>query len=283
MEEVVNRIVKSANNTYINECGASHKEAILFLHGSGPGAGAWSNWQYIMPEFGEKFHCIAPDLVGFGKSNHPEKPPKGMRNWMRLWMDQIISLLDELKLEKVHMVGNSMGGAISLQLLMDFPERFDRVVLMGPAGAPTTITTELDRTWGYYDDPSPELMANIISWFSYDNTVIGDQLREIAKMRHEASSDPNIRRSFEAMFPAPRQQHIDELVIPDGSLRNMNHPILLIHGQEDLLVNVETSHYLIKHLPNAQMHIFSHCSHWTQIEYKESFHFLLKGFFENKY
>lgn len=283
MVDVTNRIVENANSTYLNECGAGQKEAILFLHGSGPGASAWSNWQYIMPEFGEKFYCLAPDLVGFGKSHHPEEPPNGMRNWMRLWMDQLISLLDELNLERVHLVGNSMGGAIALQLLMDFPDRFNRVVLMGPAGAPTTITPELDRTWGYYDDPSPELMANIISWFSYNQSIIGDQLKDISKMRHEATLDTNIRRSFGAMFPAPRQQHLDELVIPDGSLRNMDHPILIIHGQEDLLVNVDTSYYLIKHLPNAQMHIFSHCSHWTQIEYKESFHFLLKGFFEKNF
>ncbi|MAT57929.1 MAG: 2-hydroxy-6-oxo-6-phenylhexa-2,4-dienoate hydrolase [Ignavibacteriae bacterium] len=283
MAEVSNRIIKNVNSTYLNESGKNNKDAILFLHGSGPGASAWSNWQYIMPEFGEKFYCLAPDLVGFGKSHHPEDPPKGMRNWMRLWMDQLISLLDELNLEKVHIVGNSMGGAIALQLLMDFPDRFNRVVLMGPAGAPTKITPELDRTWGYYDDPSPELMANMISWFSYDQSIIGDQLKDISKMRHKATLDTNIRRSFEAMFPAPRQQHLDELVIPDGSLRGMDHPILIIHGQEDLLVNVETSYYLIKHLPNVQMHIFSHCSHWTQIEYKESFHYLLKGFFEENY
>jgi len=82
------------------------------------------------------------------------------------------------------------------------------------------------------------------------------ELKQIAAMRHEASMNPDVRRSFEAMFPAPRQQHIDELVIPDGSLRNMHHPVLLIHGLEDLLVNVDTSYYLIQHLPNAQMHIF---------------------------
>jgi 2-hydroxymuconate-semialdehyde hydrolase len=283
MQNNSRKLQTGSYQTYLNETGENQQQAILFLHGSGPGASAWSNWQYIMPEFGEKFHCLAPDLIGFSKSEHPQNPPSGMRKWLRIWMEQIIGLLDALKIEKTHLVGNSMGGAISLQLMMDFPERFDRVVLMGAAGAPTKITNELDRTWGYFDDPSPELMANIISWFSYDQTAIQSELKQIATMRHEASMNPEVRRSFEAMFPAPRQRHIDDLVIPDGSLRNMHHPVLLIHGLEDLLVNVETSYYLIRHLPNAQMHIFNHCSHWTQIEYKKAFHLLLWQFFQNNF
>ncbi len=279
---IENRVLETSYTTYMNESGPNQEEAILFLHGSGPGASGFSNWQYILPEFGENFYCIAPDLAGFGKSYHPEDPPLGMRKWMRIWMDQLIGLLDSLELEKVHLVGNSMGGAIALQLLMNHPERFKKVVLMGAAGAPTTLTPELDRTWGYYDDPTPELLANMISWFSYNQNTNKEQLNEIAKMRYEATMQPEVRRSFEAMFPAPRQKHLDEIVIPEGSLRTMDHPFLLIHGLQDLLVNVETSYHLIQHLSKAQMHVFNQCSHWTQIEYKAEFHALLHLFFTNK-
>ena len=279
---IEHRILETTYKTYLNESGTNQKEAILFLHGSGPGASGFSNWQYILPEFGEKYYCLAPDLAGFGKSYHPENPPVGMRKWMRIWTDQIIGMLDSLELEKVHLVGNSMGGAIALQLIMNHPDRFKKVVLMGAAGAPTTLTPELDRTWGYYDDPSPELLANMISWFSYNQDTNKGQLNEIAKMRYEATMQSEVRSSFEAMFPAPRQKHLDEIVIPEGSLRNMDHPFLLIHGLQDLLVGVETSYHLIQHLPKAQMHIFNRCSHWTQIEYKEEFHALLRLFFTNE-
>lgn len=53
---------------------------------------------------------------------------------MRLWVDQLLGLLDALGLERAHLVGNSLGGAIALHLLMEAPERFGRVVLMGPVG-----------------------------------------------------------------------------------------------------------------------------------------------------
>ena len=100
------KIKTGAYETYTNISGEDQKEAILFLHGSGPGVTAWSNWQFALPALDGGFHCIAPDLAGFGATEHPKDSLKGMRAWMRLWVDQCLSLLDALKLEKVHLVGN---------------------------------------------------------------------------------------------------------------------------------------------------------------------------------
>ncbi len=65
-------------------------EAVLFVHGSGPGATGLSNWQLALPELGRDFLCLAPDLLGYGESTHPEPPPKGVRAWMRVWVDQLL-------------------------------------------------------------------------------------------------------------------------------------------------------------------------------------------------
>jgi 2-hydroxymuconate-semialdehyde hydrolase len=268
--------------TFYNCSGEGHAETILFLHGSGPGVTALSNWQLALPDLGEQYYCLAPDLVGFGASEHPQNPPTGMRNWMRLWVDQCLAFLDALKLDKVHVVGNSMGGAIALHLLMEAPERFNRVVLMGPIGAPHTITPEIDRLWGFYEDPSIRAFGNIIRWFVYDEAFIADRLDAITKTRYEAAMKPEVRRSFTAMFPAPRQKVIDDLVVPTLALHRMMYPTLLIHGRDDQIVPLETSLHLLQHLPRVQLHVFGQCSHWTQIEYAKSFNQLIAQFFEGK-
>jgi 2-hydroxymuconate-semialdehyde hydrolase len=85
---------------------------------------------------------------------------------MRLWVDQCLALLDELKIEKANVVGNSMGGAIALHLLMDAPHRFYRVVYMGPIGTPHQITPALDRLWGFYDDPSVQMFKTSFAGLS---------------------------------------------------------------------------------------------------------------------
>jgi 2-hydroxymuconate-semialdehyde hydrolase len=284
LEEVTTtRLKTGAYETNFHRAGMGSKEAILFIHGSGPGATAWSNWQYALPFFGNKgFDCVAPDLIGFGMSEHPSSPPKGIRSWMRLWVDQLKHLLDTLEIKRTHLVGNSLGGAIALHLVAEAPERFDRIALMGSAGAPFRLTTELDRIWGFYEDPSSETMEQIIRWFAYDESFIADQLKKISRMRFEAAMNSDVRRSYEAMFPQPRQHIVDNLVLPSATLQRIQQQVLLVHGLNDPIVPVETSYYLVQHLPRVQMMIFGQCSHWTQVEYRDRFHSLLLNFFNEK-
>ena len=273
------KIKTGAYESYVNISGADQAQPILFLHGSGPGVTAWSNWQFALPALDGQFHCIAPDLAGFGATDHPNPAPSGMHRWMRLWVDQCKALLDEMKIEKAHLVGNSMGGAIALHLLMDAPDRFDRVVHMGPIGTPHRITPALDRLWGFYDDPTLQSFRNVIRWFVYDDAFLADKLDGIARTRFEAAMNPDVERSFKAMFPAPRQTAIDDLAVSELAIRLMNHPTLLIHGRDDHIVPLETSMYLLQHLPSVQLHVFGQCSHWTQIEHAQKFNHLLAQFF----
>ena len=268
------------HKTFVNRMGEGNKEAILFVHGSGPGASAWSNWQFAMPALSERYDCIAPDLMGFAKSEHPNPPPQGVPAWMDIWVEQHIALLDELGIEKAHLVGNSLGGTVALNLVKHQPERFGSVALMGSASAPHTMRDELDQLWGFYDEPTPENMLRLINWFAYDpKAVLGDDLASIAAGRAEAALTPEVARSFAAMFPAPRQQHVDDLVLPVSFYESLEHPVLLVHGRDDVIVPLETSLYMLEHLPNVQLHVFGQCSHWTMVEYKNAFNELLEDFF----
>ena len=202
MTETVDTNVKTGSyETYLNRAGEGNDEAILFLQGSGPGATAWSNWQFALPALGERFDCLAPDLIGYGKSDHPHDPSQGAKAWLDIWVNQQIELLDNLGLEKAHLVGNSMGGALSLHLLHRHPDRVDRVALMGTMGTPHQITAWLDQLWGFYDDPSEERMAEVISWFVYNPDAVGGDLEGIAEQRYPAAMDENVSSSFASMFP----------------------------------------------------------------------------------
>ena len=283
MQETLTTTVQTGSyETYLNRQGEGKDESILFLHGSGPGAVAWSNWQHALPALSGNFDCIAPDLIGFGKSAHPEDPPQGAKAWMEYWIQQQIDVLDSLGLQKVHLVGNSLGGAIALHLLHRYPERFDRAVLMGTGGTPLTIPEQLEVVWGFYDEPTARRMAKILSWFAYDPSAVGGDLEGIAEMRLEAALKPEVRRSYASMFPSPRQDQLDALRLPEEALRTIEHSTLLIHGRDDVIVPLEASLYLLERLSNVQLHVFGRCSHWTQIEYKDAFNQLLADFFARR-
>lgn len=264
--------------TFYCDGGEGNKEAIIFLHGSGPGANAESNWRYILPAFSDRYRVIAPDVYGFGKTDHPEDPKKTFWEWTRLSVEQVLALMDLHGIEKAHLVGNSMGGVISLNCLMTAPERFDKVILMGSGGGETPSTLEVFRMTQYFRDPTLKALENIIRWFVYDDSLLKDNLQEILQERYNELMRPEVRRSYLHRFPAVRE----EVWIPPSALRRMHHPILLMHGMEDRFVSMESSMSLLKHLPNAQLHIFKQCGHWIQIEKRESFIELVKSFLEDK-
>ncbi|MBD8003734.1 alpha/beta fold hydrolase [Bacillus norwichensis] len=252
--------------TVFYEGGEQNRETVIFLHGGGPGATAQSNWKDVLPVFSEQYHVLAPDIQGFGSTDHPEAPPTDMLGWMRQRVDQISALLDELGIDKAHVVGNSMGGALALNLIMNIPERFERVVLMGSAGASTEPTPELYRMANFYNDPTPTALENLFKWFVYDEKVLGDKLKVITEERYQEVMRPEVRRSYESMFKNPPY-----MTIPPSALRRMEHPFFLIHGRDDRFVPFEASLQFLKHLPNAQLHIFDRCGHWVQAERKDEF------------
>lgn len=242
---------------------------VLLIHGSGPGVTAWANWRLVMPELAKQRRVVALDMLGFG---YTERPADQIYN-MERWVAHAIDLLDTLEIEQTDLVGNSFGGALALALAIRHPKRVRRLVLMGSVGVPFEITPGLDAVWGY--EPSFETMRHLLDIFAYDRSLVND---ELARMRYEASIRPGFQESFAAMFPAPRQRWVDAMASPEADIRALPHETLIIHGREDEVIPLQTSLTLAQLIDNAQLHVFGHCGHWTQIEHNERFTKLVSDF-----
>ena len=282
METTAHKVVTGPLETHYHQAGDPGGTPVILLHGSGPGANAMSNWVYALPFLGERYRAIAPDLAGFGDSTLPN-PPRGAAAWIEVWTAQIIALMDSLGIAKAHLVGNSMGGGVSLQLLRRHPQRFDRVVLMGAVGAPHTAMPGLHRGWGYYRTGTQEELAYLVGKFLHDPGVLGGDVEAIAKQRYALVMQDRIRSQFEAMFPGDAQVHVDAFVVPEHELRAMPHRMLVTHGREDFFIPVATSLYVSERVPNAQLHVFHHCGHWIQIEQRQAFNQLVRDFFDARF
>ncbi len=265
--------------TFLNEAGTTHGTSILLLHGSGPGANAMSNWQFALPFLADTYHCLAPDIAGFGLSQH-DAPPSSTREWIDIWVQQQIDLLDAKGIEQAHIVGNSMGGGVTLHLLNRHPDRFKKAVLMGPVGAPFEPTDGLTKGWEFYKDPSQEALEYLITKFLYDPSLLGDDIANIAAQRFNNVMKDEIRVQFEAMFSGGTKMGIDAFVLSDDELNNIPHHMLVTHAREDFFIPLNNAYHLIERIPNAQLHVFDHCGHWIQIEKKKAFNNLTKLFFD---
>jgi 2-hydroxymuconate-semialdehyde hydrolase len=260
---------------HVNETGAQGAEAILWLHGSGPGATGHSNWEAAIEVFGETYRCIAPDMIGFGDSTHPADPPQGISAFGELRVATLWGLLDALGLDRVHLVGNSMGGMIALKMVLERPERIGHVTLMGSGGAPVPPMANLIKMIGFYDDPSADSMTDLLTAFVYDPSLFGAELRSIAEARLPRATRADVRRSHLATFNfaagTPMRFSAEELA-------GITNEVLVIHGRDDTIISPDNSKFFFEHLPNAELHIFGRCGHWTQIEQPHRFQATLAAF-----
>ncbi|WP_433734077.1 alpha/beta fold hydrolase [Nocardia sp. CA-129566] len=238
--------------------GSSTQPPLLLLHGSGPGVSAAANWRPVLPSLSATRRVIAPDQLGFGGTATGEPRTWGREAWTR----HALALMDELGIETFDIIGNSMGGAIALSLAAERPHAIRRLVLMGSMGVAMALPQGLDTVWSYR--PGMENMREIIGLFAYNRGLITDQLVE---MRYEASVEPTVAKSWEAMFPEPRQRWVDDLALSGAELTQVAQPTLMIHGRDDRVVPwKESSGALLELLPDVRLHLLGNCGHWTMIE-----------------
>ncbi|MFT4230877.1 MAG: alpha/beta fold hydrolase, partial [Microbacterium sp.] len=139
---------------------AGEGDALLLLHGSGPGVSAWSNFRGNIPVFAERFRVLAPDMPGFGGSDLPELD----EYYPTLAARRILDFLDGLGVERTFVIGNSMGGAVASELAALAPERVRRQAIMGSGGLSVSLfgpdpSEGIQRLLEFMGDPTRDRLV----------------------------------------------------------------------------------------------------------------------------
>ncbi|MGN6781673.1 MAG: 4,5:9,10-diseco-3-hydroxy-5,9,17-trioxoandrosta-1(10),2-diene-4-oate hydrolase [Marmoricola sp.] len=256
--------------------GAEGALPLVMLHGGGPGASSWSNFGPALPGFAEDFRTILIDQPGFGASDKPEV----VGNYYRFSAAYVLALLDELGIEKVHLLGNSLGGGTAMRLALMAPERVGRLVLMGPGGLSLNLfhadpTEGVKRLMEFGAAPSREALRAFISTMVVNQALVTDELVE------ERFADATAPGAREAMASMGRSFWNPETA-EDGMLWREAHRLrkhtLLTWGREDRVNPLDGAVAALKLIPKAQLHVFGNCGHWAQIEAAEEFREITTAF-----
>lgn len=266
--EIGKSVVAAGIKTNYLEAGEG--DAVILIHGSGPGVTAYANWRLSIPVLAQKYRVLAPDIAGFGYTERKADQVYDLDFWVR----HLVEFMDAVGVKKAKFVGNSFGGALTLALTARHPERVEKFVLMGAAGVEFELTPGLDAVWGY--QPSFDNMKAMVKTFAYDTSIITDDL---VKSRYEASVRPGFHESYAKIFAAPRQPIIKAMATPEAEIRKITQPALVIHGRDDQIVPLSNSYKLNSLIPKSDLHVFGQCGHWTQIEKKDQFVKLVMDFF----
>lgn len=261
---------------HYNELG-NGAETVIMLHGSGPGATSWANFnKNIGPFVNENYRVILMDCPGWGKSD----PVVCTGSRSDFNAECLKGLMDGLDIEKAHLVGNSMGGHSVVAFALNNPDRIGKLVLMGGGtGGPSQFvpmpTEGIKLLQGLYRDPSIEALKKMMSVFVFDSSNLTEDLFK-TRLENMLSTREHLKNFVKSIDANPKQ-------FPDfGSrLGEISAETLVIWGRDDRFVPMDIGLRLIRGIPNAQLHIFNKCGHWAQYEHADRFNRMVLDFLKH--
>jgi pimeloyl-ACP methyl ester carboxylesterase len=106
----------------------SDRETLLFLHGFGGGSSAYE-WSKVYPAFAAEYRVIAPDLIGWGRSEHPQRSYK-----IEDYLTSIQEFIEQTCTKPVIVIASSLTAAFIIRVAIARPDLFKSLILVSPAG-----------------------------------------------------------------------------------------------------------------------------------------------------
>ena len=224
---------------------------VVLLHGLG---GNSSNWAFNFAALSAKFRVIAPDQIGFGRS---DKPLINYR--VGTYADFLDKFLEGLNVEHASLVGNSMGGWVAALYAIKYPKRVERIVLVDAAGFAPPKEFDLSTLSGL--NPSTREQARYLAGLVFFNPIFKTDAAVDATLaaRISAGDGYTIQSLVESIYRG------EDML--DGKLSAVKQPTLIIWGKDDgLLPLAREGEKYKREMPSAQFVVFEQCGHVPQVE-----------------
>ena len=251
---------------HYNDAGAG-TETVVMLHGSGPGASGWANFnRNVEPLVAAGYRVLV--VYGPGCRMSDRVVSRGSRSEINGRV--LMAVLDALDDERVHIIGNSMGGHSAVAFALANPQRVGKLVLMGGGtGGPSQFvpmpTEGIKLLNGLYREPTIENLKRMMNVFVYDASSLTDELMQ-TRLDNMLARRDHLENFVKSLAANPKQ-----FTDYGSRLGEIAAPTLVIWGRDDRFVPMDVGLRLIAGLPTAQMHIFNRCGHWVQWEHADAF------------
>ena len=249
--------------------------AVILIHGHG---GSVENWKLNINALAQNHRVYAMDLVGFGRSDKTSIPDS-----FSCGAQFVNDFMEVQHIDRASLIGNSMGGGLTLQFAIQFPDKVEKLVLANAAGLGKELTLTLrlltlPLIGEFLSKPSRKGTTRFLKECVYDSALITDELVETF---YQMSILPGAQKSFLSALRAGANlcgQHADIIRSIVDNLASINVPTLILWGQQDRILPIAHAYVAQGRIPNAKLQILDRCGHLLQLEHPEEFNALLLEF-----
>lgn len=232
-------------------------------------SGAWT-WFRQIDELSKDFRVITFDPRGIGKSKSEIKDTSP-----QTFVEDVLSILDDLKIEKASVLGASFGGFVAQNFVLQFPERVDKLILAcTSAGGINHVKPDVEVLRSFSPDPGLTIGERIRKFirpaFTKEfNEKHADEIEEVCRMREQSEvSDIVYMAQLQSAFTFDAEKKLGEIT----------NETLVITGDRDSVVPMENSLNLAQKIPHATLEIVKNGSHMFFIENADEFNRAVREF-----
>ena len=225
---------------------------VILLHGLGGNA---ANWAFNINALAQKYRVIAPDQIGFGRSDKP------LINYhVGTYVDFLDGLCRQLNIERASLVGNSLGGWIAAAYTLAHPEKVERLVLVDAAGFSPPANFDM-RLLSKLNPSTREDMKQLAALVFYNKQLFTSDaaVDQMLTSRIAAGDGYTIQSLNESIARS------EDML--DNRLAAIKQPTLIIWGRADGLTPLaEYGERFNREIPGSQLLVFEQCGHVPQVE-----------------
>jgi pimeloyl-ACP methyl ester carboxylesterase len=238
--------------------------AILLIHGIGDNSTTWGT---VQSKLAQRFTVIAPDLLGHGKSDKPraDYSVAAYANGMR-------DLLSVLDIDKVTVVGHSLGGGVAMQFAYQFPQLVERLILVGAGGVTKDVNVALriaslpmgSEALAFLRLPLvlPALqVAGRVAGTVFGSTPLGRDLPDVLRILADLP-EPTASSAFARTLRAVVDWRGQVVTMLDRCYLTQSVPVQLIWGSADSVIPVSHARMAHAAMPGSHLEIFDGSGHF---------------------
>lgn len=266
--EVQYRVVHGYRRAFVR---VGSGPALLLIHGIG---NDHDTWRHVIPQLAKRYTVLVPDLLGHGRSDkpHADYSVAAYANGMR-------DLLGVLDIERVTVVGHSLGGGVAMQFAYQYPERCERLVLVSAGGVTRSVNPMLrlatapiaDRVMGLMKLGPVRLTIRAVlnAMAALDMDVALD--RGMVLSMFEALSDAASRRAFVRTLRGAVDLQGQVVTMLDRCYLTVGMPTLLIWGERDAVIPLEHGRIAHAAMPGSRLEVFEGAGHFPHLSDPQRF------------
>ncbi len=251
---------------HYQEAGDEHAPAMILIHGFASSTLVWSKVFLKLAEAG--YRVIAVDMLGYGYSAKPRNGEYTIAGQAKL----LARLLDHLGIPRAIFVGSSYGGAVAATCALDYPDRVEKLILVGPVNNNRPLEFTLMRLFGspvFGDVVSPLLIGSRRLLRRRMKRVYDRHSWVLDERRVDARHLPLRAAGTQRAIIRTVRSWDAERISRDAHL--ITQPTLLLWGENDLDIPLADGERLHAEIAGSRLIVFLNCGHIPHEEYPEAF------------